>query len=500
MIDPVRRTRLLWASAVVVLAVASGAAAWLSSTRVSQPNVVLVLVDDMGWTDSSVYGSEYYRTPNLERLAQRGMRFDRAYAPSATCAPSRAAILTGKYPARLKMTAITGGRPRGRKQRPKAAAAPWKRVIPPRTRPELPLQEYTIAEALRDAGYRTGLIGKWHLGSHGSVPEQHGFGVSVGGARTGSTPSYHAPYGIASLRDGPAGEYLTDRLTEEALAFIDANRDGPFFLTLWHYAVHAPWGHKREITVQWRGRRDPTGRHGNPIMGSMLQSVDDGLGRILDKLDALGIADETIVIFTSDNGGSTTARGPGNRPPTSNSPLRSGKGAFYEGGIRVPCVVAWPGVVPPGSVSDEVVSSIDFYPTLLQATGLAARAGQILDGASLVPVLERTGRLDRDALFWHRPHYGRQTRMPPGTAVLSGSWKLMRFYGEGAMGRNAYRLYDLHADPGERKNLAESMPTKVAALDALIEKHLLATSADLPRPNPNWEPSARQPWTSPRAP
>ncbi|HOX37298.1 MAG TPA: sulfatase [Candidatus Brocadiia bacterium] len=454
-----------------------------------RPNIVFILADDMGWMDSTVYGSRYYETPNLERLAARGMTFTDAYAANPLCSPTRASILAGQYPARLRITTPSGHLPplENDPLMPESAR-PWEKMICPRSRHYLPFEERTIAEALRDAGYRTAFVGKWHLGQEPYWPERQGFEVNIGGGHYPSPPSYHSPYKIKTLPDGPDGEYITDRLTGEALNYIERNKDAPFFLCLWHYAVHGPWGHKEEITKTFEGRSDPRGKQGNPIMASMLKSLDESVGRVLDKLDALGLSDDTILIFFSDNGGNVHERiGPDLLPPTDNFPLRGGKAMIYEGGTREPLIVCWPGAVAPGSRCSEVVSSVDFYPTILEAAGGAAAPGQVLDGVSITPLLRQTGKLSREAIFCHFPHeIG--TLIVPCTYVRKGDWKLIRFHMTNDDFPNRFELYNLREDISETVNLAERMPDKVAELDALIGRFLLDTGALVPVPNPDYDP------------
>ncbi|UCH35117.1 MAG: sulfatase [Armatimonadota bacterium] len=470
--------------------------AWGAEAAKRRPNVIFFLVDDMGWMDSTVYGSRYYDTPNVERLARRGVRFTDAYAANPLCSPTRASIMTGKYPARLGITTPEGHlSPRPDEPVFPTEAPPHEQMLLPRSRRFLPLEEYTIAEAVRDAGYKTGFIGKWHMGQPARYwPPAQGFDVNIGGGPWPGPPSYHAPYRISTLSDGPPGEYITDRLTDEALKYIEENRGDPFLLCLWHYAVHAPYQYKEELTRQYLGRRDPRGKQNNPIMASMLKSMDDGLGRVLDKLDALDLTDDTIIILFSDNGGNEYDRvGPDQWLPTNNDPLRSGKGSIYEGGVRVPMLVNWPGVAEPGSQCSEVVSSIDFYPTILEMTGAAPRPGQILDGESLVPLLDRTGNLKREAIFCHMPHRIRPATgalNQPCTSVRKGKWKLIRFYETCEEFPNQYELYDLEHDIGETRNLAAERRDKVRELDALIDAFLEGTNAAVPMPNPAYDPAA----------
>ena len=478
----------------------------------AEPNVVLFLVDD-SWMDSSAYGSRYYETPNMERLAREGMRFTDAYA-APVCSPTRASLLTGKHTARHGITNASGHQeaPSSRLPQASKSAQARRRMIPPASRTHLEATEYTLAEALRDAGYRTAHFGKWHLGLQASHwPRAHGFDVAFHGAPDPGPASYFSPYGFAyqSFPNGPPGEYITDRLTDEALRFIAENRERPFFLQLSHYGVHSPWGHKPEHTRAFAGKVDPTGRQGNPIMASMLKSIDESLGRILDQLENAGVAERTIVIFYSDNGGNTQRNkegdprragiGPGHPryamledwrkwarglPPTNNAPLREGKGRLYEGGIRVPLMVAWRGVVEPASTSAAVVGPIDFYPTLLELLGIASPESQRLDGQSFAGVLRGNGELRREAYFTWFPH------VAPGVAVRQGDWKLIRRFEPTPEVPNGFELFDLRRDLGETRNLADAMPEKVSALDRLIEAFLRDTGAALPQPNPAFEEAA----------
>jgi arylsulfatase A-like enzyme len=483
-----------------------------------KPNVIVFLVDDMGWVDCGAYGSKYYETPNMDRFAQRAVRFTDAYA-TPLCSPTRASLLTGKYTARHGTTSATGHQPpqpRGYAFLP--ATAPANRaVITPESKNYLDTAEYTLAEALRDAGWRTGHVGKWHLGlTEPHWPEQHGFDHAVHAHPDPGPPSYFSPYGFRghqSYKDGPPGEYITDRLTDEAIAFIEANRDRPFFLDLWHHGVHGPWGHKEEYTREFSTKKDPTGKQGNPIMASMLKSVDQSFGRILDTLDRHGLTQNTIVIFTSDNGGNTHSNTPDDRakkaakqgkvaaerakdwpkwaadqPPTNNYPLRDGKGTLYEGGVRVPLMWSWPGVTKAGSTSGEVVGAIDLYPTLLDALGVARKSGQIIDGVSYAAVLRSGAKLNRAAYFNYFPHGGEAK--PPGVTVRAGDFKLIRWFETSRQFPEKFELYNLRADLGESKNLAAAMPDKVKELDAMIDRFLQDTGASYPQPNPAYRAGA----------
>jgi arylsulfatase A-like enzyme len=485
------------------------------------PNVVLFLVDDMGWMDCGVYGSKYYETPNIDRFAQRAMRFTRAYA-QPLCSPTRASILTGKYPSRHGILTASGHQPPqppGHNFQP-ATAAPHRPLIAPQSKNYLDPAEYTLAEALRDAGYRTAHIGKWHLGlMPPHWPEQQGFDVAWHCHPDPGPPgNYFSPYGVTptgnpsvrnkvgTITDGPPGEYIVDRQAEEALKFIRQSKGRPFFLNLWCYGVHGPWGHKEEYTKVFAKKTDPRGVQGNPIMASMLRSVDECFGRIVDELDRLGLTTNTIVIFYSDNGGNTHSNVPGSertertekgksafmkdwrkwagdRPPTDNTPLRDGKGTLYEGGTRVPMMWAWPGRIAPGTVTDALAGHIDLYPTLLELAGLPRPAQQVMDGVSLAPVLLGKAKEVRRAFFNYfpfRPNDG-------GATVVSGDFKLIRWFGPGV----PRELYNLREDIGEAKNLAAQLPGKVKELDALIDDFLNRTGAFVPRPNPAYQPGAR---------
>lgn len=470
---------------------------WLGAAPQRRPNVLFILIDDLGWMDTTVYGSRYYDTPSIERLARRSMMFTDAYAANPLCSPTRASIMTGKYPARLGITLPAGHLPPlapDAKIMPEEAP-PHQKMLLPESRRHLPLEEYTIAEALHDAGYRTGFVGKWHLGHPEEYwPPAQGFDVNIGGGRWPGPPSYHSPYRISTLPDGPQGEYITDRLTDEAIKFLEAQGSDPFLLCLWHYAVHAPYQGKEELIEAYRDRRDPRGKQDNPVMAAMVKSMDESIGRVLDALDRLGQAENTVIFFFSDNGGNEYDRvEPEQWLPTNNDPLRSGKGSIYEGGVRVPMMVCWPGVVEAGARSAEVVSSIDFYPTILEMTRLQAKPDQTLDGESLMPVLEQTGHLRREAIFCHMPHVvNARTGMlgQPATWVRRGDWKLIRFYQTSEEFPNDYELYNLREDVGETNNLAAEKPELVRELDALIDGFLAATGAMVPRANPAYDPKA----------
>ena len=448
-------------------------------------NFVFFLIDDLGWTDLSCYGSTFYETPNIDRLASQGMRFTDAYAACPVCSPTRGSIMTGKYPARLGITQWIGG---------PNEPTPYRHY--------LPLEEVTIAEALKQAGYATGFVGKWHLSTRDPdrakyYPDRQGFDVNIGGDYSGAPPTYFWPYKkrnrtLETMPPGGAeGEYLTDRLTDESLKFLDANRNRPFLLYLSHYAVHTPIESKQALTNEYKAKAEKLpkmdgprfaavyGRYktrqvqDNPAYAGMVQSVDESVGRLMNKLAELGVAGNTAVIFMSDNGGLSTVAREG---PTCNLPLRAGKGWLYEGGIREPMIIKWPGVVRPGSVCSEPVTSTDFYPTMLQMAGLPPMPKQHVDGVSMVPLLMGTGNLKRKAIYWHYPHYHGSGNKPSG-AIRAGDYKLIEWYED-----NSIELYNLKDDIGEKNDLASRMPEKAAKLRRLLHRWLRQTKATVPTP------------------
>ncbi|MFB3902139.1 MAG: sulfatase [Acidobacteriota bacterium] len=481
-----------------------------------KPNIVFILTDDLGWSDLSCYGSEYYETPHLDRLAGEGMRFTDAYAACPVCSPSRAGILTGRYPARLHLTDYLPGRANDRASR----------LLSPQIRQSLPLEEITIAEALKSAGYATACIGKWHLSADPQHVAEQGFDVVVG-SHLGQTVRnfYFSPYGMPNLADGPPGEYLTDRLTAEAVKFIEDHQKQPFFLYLSHYAVHSPLQAKKEDIEKWRRKvaqlRTPAGPNfllepnpdepgaaaralarsdspddsltrrmtkvrqvqDSPVMASMLQSLDEGVGRLLSKLEELGLANKTVVVFTSDNGGLVSQRQPtADFQGTASLPLRGGKGWLYEGGVRVPLIVRWPGKVRAGCASDQVVMSTDFYPTILEMGGLSIPKDRVLDGVSLVPVLRGKGSLNRAAVFWHWPHYSNHGRQSPGGAIRAGDYKLIEYFENGTL-----QLFNLRADTGEKNDLATKIPEKANELRGMLQQWRRSVDAQMPTPNPAYK-------------
>jgi arylsulfatase A-like enzyme len=471
------------------------AIALASGLSAAPPNIVFFLADDLGQRDLGCYGSTFYETPNLDRLARDGAKFTDAYAACPVCSPTRASLLTGQWPQRTGITDYIG-----------APTTPeqWKRNTPSLPAPyadRLALDAPTLAKATKAAGYATFFAGKWHLGPEGFWPENQGFDINMGGIDKGGPyggKKYFSPYGNPRLPDGPDGEHLPDRLATETAKFIEANKDRPFFAYYSFYDVHTPlmaredlrkkYEEKRArlgLTEKW-GREEPRDVRlvqEHAVYAAMVEAMDLAVGKVLAKLDELGLRENTLVIFTSDNGGLATSEG----WPTSNLPLRGGKGWMYEGGIREPLLVRWPGVVKAGSVVSTPVSSPDFFPTLLEAAGAKRQPGQVLDGVSLVPVL-KGGTLPERALFWHYPHYGNQGGAP-SAAVRRGDYKLIEWLEDGRL-----ELFNVAQDVGEQTDLATKEPQRVAQLRDELRAWQKNVGAKLPTPNPAYvaaQPSGR---------
>jgi arylsulfatase A-like enzyme len=502
------------------------------------PNIVFFLVDDLGWSDVGCYGSDFYETPNIDQLAQDGVRFTQAYSTCHVCSPSRASILTGKYPARLKMTDWLPGR----------REFPFQKLKNAEILQALPMEEQTLAETLKAHGYATAIFGKWHLGEAPSGPSAHGFdlhkpkGYQKGWPKAG----YHAPLKYDDIPSKP-GDYLTDRLTDEALDYIEENREKPFFLYLSHYAVHDPIQGRPDLVEKYRAKRAKVRRtrsgpefilEGNPDdpdpltkqqlselaqrpshqgykvlprrtvkikqcqdnveFASMVEAMDESLGRVTQKLSELGLTENTIVIFTSDNGGMSAANvGNPNRIvakdkldiayATSNLPLRGAKGWNYEGGIRVPAILKWPRHGKAGTVSDEPVIGTDFYPTILEMAGLSVVPEQTLDGTSLVPALKGEP-IAREAIYWHFPHYSNHGMQSPGGAIRAGAFKLLDYFENGTV-----QLFNLKEDPGEQNDLAKTDPETAHRLHTKLKTWRESVNANQNQPNPEFDPKAYPP-------
>jgi arylsulfatase A len=522
-----------------LLTLLSGALILLTATQCEEtpttpPNVIIFYVDDLGWKDVGCYGSSFYETPHIDHLATEGVRFTNAYSACHVCSPSRASLLTGKYPARINLTDWLPGR----------KEFPFQKFKNVEVNQQLPFDENTLAEHLKANGYQTAIVGKWHLGEDPSGPLQHGFDAHIPeGWNKGWPLSYEAPFRLNGY-DGEEGEYLTDRLTDDALQYIEDNREKPFFLYFAHYAVHDPIEGRKDLVEKYTTKLGETGSadgpafvlEGNPDAGdpisveereslvqdeaysgysvfpnntvkvkqaqdnvqfaAMVESMDESLGRVMEKLKALGLSENTIIIFGSDNGGMAAANF--GRPyrqidpekldraySTSNLPLRGAKGWLYEGGIRVPMIVKWSGIKDPGSVSDVPVVTTDFYPSVLDMIGLPLQPQQHADGKSIVPVLKGETNLDRDALYWHFPHYSNHGMQSPGAAIRSRNYKLLEYYEN-----NSVQLFDLEKDIAELNDISEENPEKVAELRQMLAKWREDVGARMMEPNPDYDASS----------
>ena len=482
--------------AVVMLAVSSCYDARGEATGAPPLNFVFILVDDLGQRDLGCYGSTFYETPNLDALAQSGMRFTSAYSACQVCSPTRASIQSGKYPARLHTTDYFGG-----PTRDEALVMPrfkHRRLLPPNYSEQLPLEEVTIAEALQEVGYATFFTGKWHLGPQGYWPEDQGYEINIGGNRAGHSKTYFSPYNNPKLTDGPAGEQLDERLAHETVKFVNDHRDKPFLAFFSQFDVHLPLQTKPELKAKyaakakrWEGEA-PTEpefakeRASNvrqiqkhPVYAGMVETMDAAVGIVLRGLEEAGVADRTVVIFTSDNGGLSTAEG----APTSNLPFRGGKGWAYEGGLRVPLIIRWPGVTKPGSQCEDYIISTDYYPTMLDMAALPPRPEQHVDGKSFAPLLrDEAADFARGPIYWHYPHYGNQGGVP-ARAIRDGQWKLIEF-----MEDDTLELYNLSDDLGEHRNLVATEPERVERMKNMLHDWCDSVGAQMPTPNPNHEP------------
>ncbi|SNS13709.1 Arylsulfatase A [Belliella buryatensis] len=454
-----------------------------------KPNVLFILVDDLGWADLGAFGSEFYETPNIDRLAKNGVKFKNAYTASPVCSPTRASIMTGKYPSKTYHTDWFG------------APQPWnyqrhwtrnKPLVPAEYNPNMELEEYTLAEAFQDAGYKTFFAGKWHLGEEEEFwPEAQGFHINIGGNSKGAPSTgnkYFSPYDNPKMDNGPEGEYLPLRLAEETASFIDENKGDPFFAYLSFYSVHTPLMTTEELELKYLRKRakmnltdqfEPEYANMNrttqahAIYGGMVEAMDSAVGIVIESLERNNLLDNTIVVFFSDNGGLSTAEG----SPTSNLPLRAGKGWLYEGGIRVPLIISWKDKIPEGKVSNTPVISMDFYPTLIELAGLkqSFKGNGEIDGESLISILiESKKQLSRNELYWHYPHYGNQGGNP-GSVIQEDAWKLIYFYED-----ERIELYNLDADIGERNDLSQVESEKAKYLQNKLKNWLSGTNARLP--------------------
>ncbi len=444
----------------------------------TRPNIVVFLIDDMGWSDLGCYGDTFHETPNIDQLARESVKFINAYAGAPVCSPSRAAILTGKAPARLHLTQWIPG-----------TLYPHKKLLEAPTPLHLSRSVPTIAKLLKTAGYRTAAIGKWHLGGEGYLPEDFGFDVNIAGDNHGHPPSYFGPYSFHNLTGYTAQDYLTDVLTDKMDAFVqDAAGKGPFFLYMAEYSVHLPLQAKQAMIEKYRrkngGKDEP-----DPVYAAMIESTDMALGSLRKVLQRAGVADNTIILLTSDNGG-VGFQGRTLHRIADNGLLRAGKGYLYEGGIREPLLVHWPGVTRPNTVCDVPVSGLDFMPTILQMAD-AGPVPEPCDGLDLTSLLRGGAAPQRDTLYWHYPHYSDQGGTPGG-AIREGDWKLIEFFED-----NHLELYNLALDPGEQYNFASSYADKAFDLRKKLAAWRASMNAVMPTPNPNYNPALADVRTGP---
>jgi arylsulfatase A-like enzyme len=501
-----------------------------------RPNIIFFMVDDLGWRDVGCFGSEFYETPNIDKLAEQGVKFTNSYSACHVCSPTRASLLSGKYPARINLTDWLPGR----------NDFAYQKLLNVEVNQQLPDEETTLAEALKAQGYNTAIIGKWHLGEAPSGPTRHGFDMHIpAGWSKGWPLSYDAPFKLPNY-DGNPGEYLTDRLTTDALQYIDEHKDQPFFLYFAHFAVHDPIEGRKDLVEKYKkklakmppDKRPPYILEGNPDgdaltieervsllrdsaysgfsqlprgtvkvkqrqdnvqFAAMVESMDESLGRVMEKLKQLGLDENTIVVFASDNGGMAAGnfgrpskvldrRAPDKNFSTSNLPLRGAKGWMYEGGIRVPTIIKWSGVKSPGSTCTIPVVTPDFYPTLLDMAGLPLLPRQHVDGVSIRPVLQGAKKLNREAIYWHFPHYSNHGMQSPGGAVRAGKYKLLEYYENGTV-----QLFDLEKDLQELHDVSKENPAKVKELLAMLHAWRLSVGAKMMQPNPDYV-AGREPW------
>ncbi len=480
---------------LVLVAILATASPW-GKAQDGPPNIVFILVDDLGIADIGAFNSDtFYETPNVDRLASQGMKFTQAYAACQVCSPTRASILTGLYPQRLGITDYIN--PQGKNQ-PEA----WTRNtrhLPASYEDHLALDAVTLPELLKSRGYATFFAGKWHLGAEGFFPEDQGFDYNYGGIDQGGPyggKKYFSPYGNARLEDGPDGEHLPDRLARETVNFIARHRSGPFLAYLSFYSVHTPLMARPDLQAKYEAKRVAQGLEAewgqegprkvrlvqeHAVYAGMVEAMDLAVGRVLAALDEFGLTDNTIVVFTSDNGGLSTSEG----WPTSNLPFRGGKGWMYEGGIREPTVVRWPKVTTAGTTSQTIVTSPDWVPTLLAAVegaGDHAAVANGFDGVSLLPALRGESQA-RGPVFWHYPHYGNQCGFP-SSAIREGDWKLIENLDDGAL-----VLFNLKTDPSEQYDQAASQAERLAQMHARLRAWRDEVGAKLPSPNPGFDPA-----------
>ena len=473
-----------------------------------KPNILFILADDLGWKDLGCYGSTFHRTPNLDLLASRAVRFTQAYAANPLCSPTRSSVLTGLWPARTGITAPVCHLPEVVLEKQLVQGNPKRRILDANSVTRLKTDYLTLPAILKEAGYQTGHFGKWHLGPEPYSPLQHGFQTDwPHWAGPGPAGSYVAPWKFPQALgiQGEPGEHIEDTLSSQVVKFIHENKDRPFYANYWQFSVHNPYDAKDALVAKYRTQADPNSPQRNPVYAAMVESLDDGVGRVLNALEECGIADKTIVVFFSDNGGISWGGADGDgptlhksarfqadmtAPPTSNLPLRNGKASLYEGGVREPCLVLWPSVTKPGTTNESIIQSIDWMPTLLEMAGIPMPATAKPDGQSIVPAL-KGGELKRDAIFCHFPHDVAASGQRPGTSVRRGDWKLIRLYADNSDGSDKLELYNLKTDLGESTDVSLENPTIVTELNALITGFLKESDAVIPKLNPGYKPVAK---------
>ena len=489
------------------LSLVLGVLGWYSLCGQSKPNIVIIYADDLGWRDLSCYGSTFYETPNLDRLAKEGIRFVNGYASAPVCSPSRASLMTGKYPIKTDVTDWLRGRQADGKARP------YEKMVAKPIADQLALSEKTFAELALENGYQTFFAGKWHLGEQEQFwPEKQGFLSNQGGTNKGaptgvkndSTGGFFTPYLNPRLTDGPPGEYLTDRLTNECLRFLKMTKKNPFVLVYSLYAVHNPMQAPRALVEKYQQKQRQLGIQpdqlfrknepwmafetgwkkrtiqSHPVYAAMIENMDHNVGRILDQLAASGLSENTLVVFSSDNGGLSTAEG----SPTTNDPLRAGKGWLYEGGIRVPVIMRWPAKIAAGQVSDVPVNTVDFYPTFANAIRQSNQKDQGVDGEDILKLIAKPDRAKKRTMYWHYPHYSNQGGKP-GSAIIQYPFKLIQNHED-----NSLELYNLASDISETNNLAKTNPAILKKFQHKLQQWLLRNKAKFPDKNPGYADGA----------
>lgn len=464
-------------------------------------NIIFILADDLGWNDVTLYGNRtLYETPNIERLSHRGLTFTRAYAASPLCSPTRASILTGQTPARHGITS-----PMCHLEQVhiepylSKSSKPGSKIIDCNSASRLDNQLPTLGKLVKAKGYTTAHFGKWHLGREPYTPLEHGFDLDIPHwPGPGPAGSYIAPWKFLNFKENYPQEHIEDRMAEEAVKWLrTVSKDKPFFMNYWQFSVHAPFNAKESLMEYYRNKVDLNEWQNSSTYAAMVHSLDQAVGTILEELDRLGIADNTAIIFFSDNGGNQHSGVTDKLPSgeeyittlTNNYPLRGGKATIYDGGIREPCIVVWPGITEPNTRTDEIIQSTDFYPTILKLIGAEFPENHTIDGKDITPIL-KGGNMDREGIFTYFPHQPKVPNwLPPSVAVHVDDWKLIRLFHQGEDGNHEYRLYNLKWDIGEKNNLSKMYPEKVAELDLLIENHLTETKAIVPIPNPDFDPN-----------